>query len=673
MKHESTNRLIRESSPYLLQHAHNPVDWYPWGDEALDEAGKQDRLMVISIGYSACHWCHVMEKESFTHPGVARIMNENYIPVKVDREERPDVDQVYMQAAYLITGSGGWPLNVIALPDGRPVYAGTYFPREKWLHMLEYFAELHETQPELLLDQAKNLHENMAPALPDPFTGKETSCNTDDIGKISRSIMQRLDPDKGGLLGAPKFPMPVVFDFLMEASSLLEDEKILKGLTQTLNAMAAGGIYDQLGGGFCRYSTDAGWKVPHFEKMLYDNAQLLSLYANAYKITKKPEYKSCIEQCITFIQEELKDNNVGYFSALDADTEGEEGKFYTWTYNEIKSILSEIEFEIAVELFNLKPKGNWEDGRNILSQFKTTHDIAEKFKLTKIELENHLASIRHQLKAKRDKRIKPGIDFKLITAHNAMLVQGFTKAFQATQNADYKDLAIRLIEEIIEHAINKDFSLNRLINKADTTGFLDDYAFTIKALIEIYQITFEVNYLKKAEALVRYVQDHFFEKASALFFYASDKSNLIVRKKEIGDNVVPSSNAIMAENLWVLGHLLSNFEMIEQSKQMVKKVEPLFKRYKMYFATWYKLKLAQLKSQTEIAVTGKNALQSAKKLQQNFFPITHFYGGNEENLPQLEHKINPNQLQFFVCKHQSCSQPSTNEYEFKNLLSKIEN
>lgn len=667
------NNLSTSSSPYLLQHKDNPVHWQEWSDEVLQMAKEQNKCLIISVGYSACHWCHVMAHESFEDEKVAELMNTHFINIKIDREERPDIDQIYMDAAQILTGRGGWPLNAFALPDGRPFYAGTYFPKDNWKMVLKNIAEAYEEQPDKLVNTAERLTEGLADEELIFHNTDDSTINEETLKNYYMAWFEDIDFELGGLDKAPKFPMPCIWESLLEYQALYKDDKALQAVEIALNQMYSKGIFDWLGGGFARYSVDEYWFAPHFEKMLYDNAQLLSLYANAYKITKKPEYKSCIEQCITFIQEELKDNNVGYFSALDADTEGEEGKFYTWTYNEIKSILSEIEFEIAVELFNLKPKGNWEDGRNILSQFKTTHDIAEKFKLTKIELENHLASIRHQLKAKRDKRIKPGIDFKLITAHNAMLVQGFTKAFQATQNADYKDLAIRLIEEIIEHAINKDFSLNRLINKADTTGFLDDYAFTIKALIEIYQITFEVNYLKKAEALVRYVQDHFFEKASALFFYASDKSNLIVRKKEIGDNVVPSSNAIMAENLWVLGHLLSNFEMIEQSKQMVKKVEPLFKRYKMYFATWYKLKLAQLKSQTEIAVTGKNALQSAKKLQQNFFPITHFYGGNEENLPQLEHKINPNQLQFFVCKHQSCSQPSTNEYEFKNLLSKIEN
>jgi uncharacterized protein YyaL (SSP411 family) len=667
------NTLSSSTSPYLLQHKNNPVHWQEWSDELLELAKKKNKCLLISVGYSACHWCHVMAHESFEDEEVAQIMNEHFINIKIDREERPDIDQIYMDAAQILTGRGGWPLNAFALPDGRPFYAGTYFPKDNWKIILKNIAEAYKEQPDKLVNTAERLTEGLGSEELIFQQTQDSDLNEETLKKYYQDWFDDIDFEYGGLDKAPKFPMPCIWESLLEYQAIYKDKKALQAVEIALDQMHGKGIFDWLGGGFARYSVDEFWFAPHFEKMLYDNAQLLSLYANAYKITKKADYTSCIEQCISFIQKELKDENMGYYSALDADTEGEEGKFYTWTYAEVKSILSEVEFEMAVELFNLKPQGNWEDGRNILSQFKSIEELAEQFKCSGSEIENHLSSIRKKLKSVRGLRIKPGIDFKLITAHNAMLVHGFAKAFQATQNQDYKTLSRQLMDEILEHATNEDYSLNRLMNKAEIEGFLDDFAFTVKALIEVYQITFEVKYVKYAESIVKYVQNHFFDNESGLFFYASDQSKLIVRKKEIGDNVVPSSNAIMAENLWVLGHLISNSEFTEISKNMVLKVQPLFKKYKMYFATWYKLKMAHLRSQTEIAIAGKNAIQTAKKLQQNFFPISHFYGGNNENLPQLKHKVKPNQLQYFVCKHQSCSKPLTDIEDFIQLLSEIEN
>jgi uncharacterized protein YyaL (SSP411 family) len=666
------NQLSKSTSPYLLQHKDNPVHWQEWSDEVLQMAKNQNKCLLISVGYSACHWCHVMAHESFEDEKVAEIMNTHFINIKIDREERPDIDQIYMEAAQILTGRGGWPLNAFALPDGKPFYAGTYFPKDNWKMVLKNIAEAYSEQPDKLVKTAERLTEGLS--------NEELIFHHKDNSAVSEEILQNLyqdwfneiDFDFGGQDKAPKFPMPCIWESLLEYQAVYNDQKALRAVEITLDQMYSKGIYDWLGGGFARYSVDEYWFAPHFEKMLYDNAQLLALYANAYKLTRKPTYKNCIDQCIQFIQEEMKSESIGYFTALDADTEGEEGKFYTWTYTELKSILSEIEFEIAIEFFNLKPQGNWEDGRNILSQHKSKTEIEDEFIISKSEVEKYLSSIKRKLKLQRDKRIAPGIDFKCITAHNAMLVFGFTKAFQATQQKEYKTLAIDLMNEITDHAIDKNYNVCRLMNKPDLMGFLDDYAFCIKALIEVYQITFEIKYIKCAERLLDVVLKRFYDHESKLFYYTSDNSKLIVRKKEISDNVVPSSNAIMAENLWVTGHLVSNMDYLETSKLMVKKVEPLFKAYKMYFATWYKLKLAELRSQTEIAITGKEAIKSAEKLQQNFFPISHYYGGNEENLPQLQHKIKPNQVQFFVCKHQSCSKPLTNKNEFKSLLTKIE-
>lgn len=667
------NTLSQSSSPYLLQHKDNPVHWQEWSDEVLQMAKDQNKCLLISVGYSACHWCHVMAHESFEDEKVAELMNTHFINIKIDREERPDIDQIYMDAAQILTGRGGWPLNAFALPDGRPFYAGTYFPKENWKMVLKNIAEAYKEQPDKIVNTAERLTQGMQSEELIFQDGDESKLNEETLKAYYQSWYESIDFKFGGIDKAPKFPMPCVWESLLEYYAVYKDERGLQAVETTLDQMYSKGIFDYLGGGFARYSVDEYWFAPHFEKMLYDNAQLLALYANAYKVTKKPAYKTCIEQCISFIQNELKDKTLGYYSALDADSEGEEGRFYTWSYAELKSILNEIEFTVAQQYFGLKLQGNWEDGRNILSQDKSIAEVSKRLKQSEAEIMANLLAIKEKLKPQRDKRIKPSIDFKRITAHNAMLVFGFVKAFQATQNNTYKTLAIELMQEILDHAVNKDTSLNRLMNKTDPQGFLDDYAFCIKALIEVYQITFNIDYLNRAEALTNLVLKHFYDKEAHLFYYTAEDSKLILRKKEISDNVVPASNAVMAENLWILGHLMSKTNHLDISRSMVDKVEPLFKKYKMYFATWYKVKLSHLKSQTEIAVTGKNALEHTQKLQQDFYPLTHYYGGNNENLEQLKHKIQPDKLQYFVCKHQSCSKPLTNLNEFKKMLTGIEN
>ncbi len=667
------NELSKSTSPYLLQHKDNPVHWQEWSDEVLEMAKAQNKCLIISVGYSACHWCHVMVHESFEDHEVAELMNTRFVNIKIDREERPAIAEIYMDAAQILTSRGGWPLNAFALPDGKPFYAGTYFPKENWKMVLKNIAEAYEEQPGKIIKTAERLTEGLNNDELMFEKVDETDLNEKTLKRYYQNWFNDIDFELGGQDKAPKFPMPCIWESLLEYTAIYKDQRAIEAVEVTLDQMFTKGIFDWIGGGFARYSVDEYWFAPHFEKMLYDNAQLLALYANAYKYTKKQAYKNCVEQCISYLLEEMKSESIGYYSALDADSEGEEGKFYTWTYSELKSLLNEDEFDLLCDFFNLKPQGNWEDGRNILSQVKSVSELASQFDKPETEIINKLQNIRIFLKKQRSHRVKPSVDFKLLTSQNAMLVFGFAKAFQAIKNKEYKALSVSLLDEIISHAISHDNKVSRLMDKPESTGFLDDYAFVIKAMIEVYQITFEIKYLKTADALVRKVLENFYDNSAHLFFYTPESSNLIVRKKEISDNVVPSSNAVMAENLWILGHMLSETEYVNISKLMVQKVEPLFGKYKMYFATWYKVKLAQLKSQTEIAVTGNEALKFVEKLQEDFFPISHYYGGNEENLPQLQHKIDQNQHRFFVCKHQNCSNPVTDLNEFKILLSKIEN
>jgi uncharacterized protein YyaL (SSP411 family) len=427
-KHMYTNELINETSPYLLQHAHNPVNWYPWGKKAQSKARAENKLIIISIGYSACHWCHVMEHESFEDTTVAQIMNKFYVSIKVDREERPDVDQVYMDAAYVLTGKGGWPLNVIALPDGRPVYAGTYFPKEDWLKVLNYFSDLFVKQPELFEQEADKLlialRQQRIPGLNDV----DTVFSQEDIINAFGKAVSRIDFTNGGTKGAPKFPLPNIYEFLLAYYYHSNEPKAMEAVISLLDNMAGAGIYDQLGGGFARYSTDDIWKVPHFEKMLYDNGQLVSLYSDAYKITRDENYKQIVYQTLDFIMRDMKDESGGFYSAYDADSEGEEGKYYIWSKDEILNLLSE-DGQLFCDYYTITDDGNWEKGKNILFKTDNVDDLLEEYKIDKKTLEKKISLAKEILFKEREKRVKPGLDDKILTSWNALMLKGLVDAY----------------------------------------------------------------------------------------------------------------------------------------------------------------------------------------------------------------------------------------------------
>ncbi|MBA3285971.1 MAG: thioredoxin domain-containing protein, partial [Nitrosopumilus sp.] len=407
--HPYTNHLINESSPYLLQHAHNPVNWYPWGQEALDKAKKENKLIIISIGYDACHWCHVMEHESFEDTTVAKFMNENFISIKIDREERPDIDQVYMNAVQLLTGSGGWPLNVIALPDERPIHGGTYFPKSQWLSMLKQVSEFVTKNPEKAEQQAKALTEGIRRSEVVNSIAQNSEFKIDDLNTIFSNWKNNIDFTNGGYNRAPKFPLPVGYQFLLHYNYLTKGKDALSAVTTTLDKMAEGGIYDQVGGGFARYSTDAYWKVPHFEKMLYDNAQLVSLYASAYQLTKEPLYKLIVYETLDFVERELTSQEGSFYSSLDADSEGEEGKFYVWKKEELKKILGNDE-PLIMDYYNVTDKGNWENRNNILFRTSSDKKIAENYKITEAELSKRISASKKIMLKERSKKIRPALD-----------------------------------------------------------------------------------------------------------------------------------------------------------------------------------------------------------------------------------------------------------------------
>jgi len=662
------NSLSESTSPYLLQHQDNPVHWQEWNDQTLQLAKDQNKCLLISVGYSACHWCHVMAHECFEDREVAALMNKYFINIKIDREERPDIDQIYMDAAQILTGRGGWPLNAFALPDGRPFYAGTYFPKDNWIKILSNIADAYNTQPNTLVNTAKRLTDSIKNQ--DAFqTHNDTSNFSDEALEDSyKSWFKHIDFEKGGIDKAPKFPMPVVWQSLLEYQAVYKDSRALEAVETTLNQMLKGGIYDWVGGGFARYSVDEKWFAPHFEKMLYDNAQLVSLYADAFKITHNPNYQKCVEHTIHFLNTDLKDKKLGYYSALDADSDGEEGLFYTWTFQELKQILNKDELRLAEIFFGLEPNGNWENQRNILAQKKSVKQLASQLNISLEDADRLLSNIKTKLYKKRSKRQKPNLDNKLITAHNAMMVKALIKSYQALSDNTYKDLAISLMQKLIQNSLYKNRSIFRLMNKSKPKGFLDDYAFFIEALIYCYEISFEIHYLKIAENLVKYCYSNFYDEEKHLFYYTEKSSQLIARKIEFSDNVTPSSNAVMAKNLWRLGHLLDKDKYIKNAKQMINKVKPLYQKYSLYFAQWHKLNIAVVKGQIDVAITGPDALKNLSKIQQHYWPYCNYYGGLKENLPQLQHKIKLNQNQIFICQNKTCSKPFKNANESIEIL-----
>ncbi len=658
-RHPYTNHLINESSPYLLQHAHNPVDWHPWGEDALKKAELENKMLIISIGYSACHWCHVMEHESFSNPEVALIMNEHFICIKVDREERPDVDQIYMNAAHLITGRGGWPLNALALPDGKPFYAGTYFPKENWIQMLDYFVQLKKSKPTVLAEQAEKITIGIHSMEHISFAQKSKKIKIGQLGSMFNDWKEEIDFQLGGGLSAPKFPMPSNWEYLLQYHSLTHDEDALKAVTVTLDAMAAGGIYDHIGGGFARYSTDSTWHVPHFEKMLYDNAQLVTLYCHAFQNTKNQEYKCIVYETLEFISRELTSKEGSFYAALDADSEGEEGKFYIWSKNEIDIALAD-DATLFNDYYSISESGNWEEGKNILHRSIEINKLAAKHGKHISELEHTIQNCKNKLLTARTSRVRPGLDNKIITSWNALMLRAYTVAYRVFDEDDFLEKALTSANFLLKNMVNPDLSMMRVYNNGKTSidGFLDDYSFTISAFIELYQATFDEQWLYKAKEMNEYVMTHFYDQQSGMFFYTHDQqSNLIARKMEIADNVIPSSNSEMAKNLYFLGHLLGMNTYIEKARQMHSNVLENITKNPAYYSNWAQLAAFFTQSPYELAIVGNDYLLHRKALDKEFLPNVILMGGTNPTLPLLEDKGNLTETKIYVCQEKVCILP----------------
>jgi uncharacterized protein YyaL (SSP411 family) len=672
-EHRYTNKLATERSPYLLQHAHNPVDWYPWGDEALQKAQEEDKLLIISIGYSACHWCHVMEHESFEDSLVAAVMNEHFVSIKVDREERPDIDDIYMTACQMAGEGGcGWPLNAFALPNGQPVWAGTYFPKDNWLEILEYFRALYQDDPDQLREYAVQLTEGIeAAAAITPYTGS-LDFVAEELDQVNTTLLGRMDFTKGGRLGAPKFPIPNTFEYLLRYHGMTGHQQSLDAVVTTLDNMAMGGIYDHLGGGFARYSTDPDWIVPHFEKMLYDNAQLISLYSQAYQLTQNPLYEQVIRETLAFISRELTAPNGGFYASLDADSEGKEGAFYTWPVRELDSLLTdEAQNALFQSFYEVKRRGNWEDGENILYRRTSLEEAAAESGLTEAEVETQLAAARQTLFTARAQRERPGLDDKILTAWNGLMIKGYVDAYRALGETKYLEAALRNANFIVAEILQED---NRLVrhHESGINAFLDDYAFVIQAFAALYEVTFDESWLARARDLTQYAIDHFQNSENGMFYYTSDLDEaLVTRKLELYDNVIPASNSVMARNLFLLGNLYYQPEWVELSQQMLLNIwqEAVETDFPDSYSNWCQLFLEQRFAPYEVAIVGEQATEVRNILMQAFLPNAHFLGGiSEGSLELLKDKLVEGETFIYVCQNKICKLPVTDAESALGLL-----
>lgn len=667
------NRLIHEPSPYLLQHAHNPVDWYPWNEEAWQKAKSENKLVLISIGYSACHWCHVMEHESFEDEEVAKIMNEHFVCIKVDREQRPDVDQVYMTAVQLMTGSGGWPLNCFTLPDGRPIYGGTYFPKENWIKILKTLSEFYKNDPEKVLQYAAELttavkqHE-LVPAFADlPEGQRENSSFSPEVLKeCVANWTKRFDNTEGGPMKAPKFPLPNNYQFLLRQCFFTKDVSLLRHVKLTLEKIAFGGINDQLGGGFARYSTDTEWKVPHFEKMLYDNAQLVSLYSEAYQFSKNPLYKKTVYETLQFIGRELTSPEGAFYAALDADSEGEEGKYYVWTVDELKELLGE-DMKLFADYFNVNEIGFWEEGNYILLRKQSDEEVAKRYGMSESDLRYKIEELKCKLLKVREVRVRPGLDNKVLTSWNAMMIKGYADAYRVFNENSFRNAALRSADHIVKELSAED---GGLYHSQGINGFLEDYCFTIDAFIALYQCTYDEKWLGKAKDLMDYALKHFYDLSTGMFYFTSDRDPaLIARKMEIQDNVMPSSNSAMALCLFYLGKLFDDKEYTALSERMLLQVQGEISKYGSAYSNWGMLMQCFLNPFYEVAIVGKDVDEKRKALSEHYIPSAIFVlSETASKLPLLENKYVEGKTLIYVCENKTCKQPTENISEALSLL-----
>lgn len=586
-----TNRLANETSPYLLQHAENPVNWYPWGEEAFSLAHEMDKPIFLSVGYAACHWCHVMAHESFEDPETAVVMNEHFVNIKVDREERPDIDSIYMDAIVAITDQGGWPMSVFLTPEGKPFYGGTYFPPTPRYNMpsfrevLLHIAKEWEDNRDRLLEAGTRLTEHITktnPLFPDHDTLDRAS-----LDQAAENLLRSYDWDNGGWGGAPKFPQATTIEFLLRRYFRSGDKLALDMATHTLQSMATGGIYDHLGGGFARYAVDNHWLVPHFEKMLYDNALLARVYLQAWQITGMPIYRVVVEETLDFLLREMRNAEGGFYSSLDADSEGEEGKYYVWTPDEIQEILHEDNVaEMFIAAYGVSETGNFE-GRTVLFRAMDDDTLAQKFQLSSEEIARHLSETRRLLSAKREERIRPATDDKILTAWNGLALITLAEAARAFDREDYLQAAQELASFLLDNLlIDGRLTRSWRLGRARYNAYLEDHAALGLGLLSLYQADFNPRWYQAAVERAEEILAHFDDPEGGFFDTRHDHEMLITRPKSFHDSPTPSGNSLACSLLLALGALTGKGDYLEPAESALRAMEHRAASYPSAFAGW---------------------------------------------------------------------------------------
>ena len=674
-----TNKLINETSPYLLQHAHNPVDWYAWGEDAFEKAKAEDKPILLSIGYSACHWCHVMEHESFEDVETARIMNDRFVSIKVDMEERPDVDQIYMNFVQLTTGHGGWPLNVFMTPDKIPFFGGTYFPPERRFNMPSFqqvllsVAEAWRDRRDELLHSATEVLGEMRRIGMAEFA--PAGLSKEQLDTAFQSFVKSFDAANGGFGGAPKFPAPMSLEFLLSYHKRTGNEEALKMVLKTCGEMANGGIYDQLGGGFHRYSVDAVWLVPHFEKMLYDNAQLARIYLHAFQVTKDEFYKRVAVETLEYIKREMLDAKGGFYSTQDADSEGVEGKFFVWTPDEIRKILGEEDARIFGFYYDVSEHGNFEE-KNILNVRNSPEISAQQLGVSIEDIQQILQRGREALFAEREKRVKPFRDEKVLTAWNGLMLATFAAGAAILGSEEYLEIARRNADFVLEN-LQQDGRLLRTWKdgKAKLNAYLEDYANFTNGLTELYQVSGEVKYLREAKRLADTMIAEFWDaEAGGFYFTSSDHEELLMRSKDYYDNATPSGNSAAAEVLLKLAHLLGDEKYEKLAVTVLRLVAPQIRRYPQAFGKNLSVLEFYLNPTKEIAVIGEKGNELEKAVWSEYLPnkvaaLSNDPQKDSEFVPFLkDRKMIEGQPTVYVCENFVCRKPVTKPDELKKQL-----
>ena len=667
------NKLVNEKSLYLKQHATNPVDWFPWSDEALKTAQKSDKLLLISVGYSSCHWCHVMEEESFTDDEVANVMNGNFINIKVDREERPDLDEIYMKALVLMTGSGGWPMNIIALPDGTPIWGGTYVPKNQWIQVLNQVSGFYNTRKDDVLEYAKSVKEGVQKEGLVKAAPRDDVYNSELQIDLAKKAFKYADKVNGGIGSGQKFPLPSMLNFFMRYSNEYKSKEMKEFVFNSLIQISRGGINDRIDGGFHRYTVDNSWHIPHFEKMLYDNAQLLSVYSNGYKLFKEDRFLKELHNIYNFLDSKMTGDNGLIFSSISADTNysdgtKSEGDFYVWKADELKNILKK-DFDWVSEYYNINQKGYWEKDNYVFYQTISDAEFASKLGISLAEFEKKLSKVNLSIRKEREKRVHPIIDNKIIFSWNALTIRGLVDSYKITKDQKFLTKALVINNSLVKHMINKNI-IQHTNSNFSSVLFLEDYSYYIDALIGLYEVTFDQKFLNFADQLTVFTNENFKE-LNGFYRFSTNQQTLFADSLiDLVDGVTPSANSVMNFNLFRLGHYYGNKEYLLQSKEMINNISDNLNDKVTDHLLWLNNSHNYSQKFYELAISGKNATSKANELMEKYLPNALIAASNtKSDLYLLKDRYFDDETYIYVCVDNTCKFPVTTATEAIKLMS----